>query len=84
MTSRTDQDTPIISTVGENTAVGGIKNAYRAGKVQYPKSFVDGEEFVLPGVNYTRSCARRLALCEEGNHRGERRARIRRGRAYTH
>lgn len=41
-------------TSGENIGDTGIIQAYRAWKVQYQTSLEAGEEYLLPGLNYTR------------------------------
>ncbi|KAK7023949.1 Endothelin-converting enzyme 1 [Favolaschia claudopus] len=41
-------------TVGENIADSGLIHAYRAWKAQYSRSLQAGNEYVLPGMNYTR------------------------------
>jgi endothelin-converting enzyme len=41
-------------TSSENIADSGIVQAYRAWKAQYEDSFKDGNEYLLPGLPYTR------------------------------
>ncbi|KAF8184897.1 hypothetical protein K438DRAFT_1837058 [Mycena galopus ATCC 62051] len=41
-------------TSGENIGDTGLIQAYRAWKAQYSDSFQGGNEFLLPGMNYTR------------------------------
>ncbi|KAH9043209.1 Metalloprotease [Lactarius pseudohatsudake] len=41
-------------TSGENIGDSGIIQAYRAWKVQYADSFKAGNEYLLPGLNFTR------------------------------
>ncbi|KAI0306551.1 Metalloprotease [Multifurca ochricompacta] len=41
-------------TSGENIGDSGIIQAYRAWKAQYDDSFKAGNEYLLPGLNYTR------------------------------
>ncbi|KAH8813440.1 endothelin-converting enzyme 1 [Flagelloscypha sp. PMI_526] len=41
-------------TSGENIGDSGIIQAYRAWKSQFSSSFVAGNEFLLPGLNFTR------------------------------
>jgi endothelin-converting enzyme len=41
-------------TSGENIGDSGLIQAYRAWKVQYQESLQDGNEYLLPGLDYTR------------------------------
>jgi endothelin-converting enzyme len=41
-------------TSGENIGDSGIIQAYRAWKAQYKDSLEDGNEYILPGLPYTR------------------------------
>ncbi|KAG6334876.1 hypothetical protein ID866_4217 [Astraeus odoratus] len=41
-------------TAGENIGDSGLIQAYRAWKVQYEDSYDAGQEYLLPGLNYTR------------------------------
>ncbi|KAH9063412.1 Metalloprotease [Lactarius vividus] len=41
-------------TSGENIGDSGIIQAYRAWKIQYADSFKAGNEYLLPGLNFTR------------------------------
>ncbi|KAJ7771710.1 hypothetical protein B0H16DRAFT_1514445 [Mycena metata] len=41
-------------TSGENIGDTGLVQAYRAWKAQYSDSFMAGNEYILPGLNYTR------------------------------
>ncbi|KAJ7632180.1 hypothetical protein FB45DRAFT_1057317 [Roridomyces roridus] len=41
-------------TSGENIGDSGLIQAYRAWKAQYSESFKAGNEYLLPGLNYTR------------------------------
>ncbi|KAI3608021.1 endothelin-converting enzyme 1 [Moniliophthora roreri] len=41
-------------TSGENIGDTGLIQAYRAWKAQYKESYVKGNEYLLPGLNYTR------------------------------
>jgi len=41
-------------TSGENIGDSGIIQAYRAWKAQFAESFKAGNEYLLPGLNYTR------------------------------
>ncbi|TCD66686.1 hypothetical protein EIP91_001040 [Steccherinum ochraceum] len=41
-------------TSGENIGDSGLIQAFRAWKANYPQSLEDGDEFILPGLNYTR------------------------------
>ena len=41
-------------TSGENIGDSGLIQAYRAWKANYDDSLEDGNEFILPGLNYTR------------------------------
>lgn len=43
-----------ISTSGENIGDSGIIQAYRAWKAQYGSSLQDGNEYLLPGLDFTR------------------------------
>ena len=43
-------------TSGENIGDQGFIQAYRAWKAQYDDSFSEGNEYLLPGLNYTQ-CA---------------------------
>lgn len=43
-----------VRTSGENIGDSGLIQAYRAWKAQYHKSYQNGEEYLLPGLNYTR------------------------------
>lgn len=42
------------STSGENIGDQGLIQAYRAWKAQYDESFREGNEYLLPGLNFTR------------------------------
>jgi endothelin-converting enzyme len=41
-------------TSGENIGDSGLIQAYRAWKAQYHASYLNGDEYLLPGLNYTR------------------------------
>ena len=41
-------------TSGENIGDSGLIQAYRAWKAQYHASYRNGDEYLLPGLNYTR------------------------------
>ncbi|KDQ60672.1 hypothetical protein JAAARDRAFT_708451 [Jaapia argillacea MUCL 33604] len=44
----------LASTSGENIGDTGLIQAYRAWKAQYHASYDDGNEYILPGLSYTR------------------------------
>lgn len=44
----------IRRTSGENIGDTGLLHAYRAWEAQFESSFETGNEFLLPGLNYTR------------------------------
>jgi len=44
----------VSRTSGENIGDSGLIQAYRAWKAQYELSFAAGNEYILPGLNYTR------------------------------
>lgn len=44
----------VYSTSGENIGDTGLIQAYRAWQAQYPKSLKAGNEYLLPGLNFTR------------------------------
>lgn len=44
-------------TSGENIGDSGIIQAFRAWKAQFDDSLAAGDEYVLPGLNYTRRVA---------------------------
>jgi hypothetical protein len=43
-----------LSTSGENIGDTGLIQAYRAWKAQYEDSYDAGNEYLLPGLGYTR------------------------------
>jgi hypothetical protein len=40
--------------VSDLTSIKGLINSYRAWKAQYETSYENGNEYLLPGLNYTR------------------------------
>ncbi len=58
-----DHAYPILRTSGENIGDSGIIQAYRAWKAQFNDSFKAGNEYLLPGLNYTRCDIADLVLC---------------------
>lgn len=45
---------PLDRTSGENIGDTGLIQSYRAWKAQYEESYDAGNEYLLPGLNYTR------------------------------
>ncbi len=58
-----DHAYPILRTSGENIGDSGIIQAYRAWKAQFNDSLKAGNEYLLPGLNYTRCDIADLVLC---------------------